>query len=48
MSSSHVTKQPLRVVEVPLRKFSEEVIPHHQQVFTEYKTIVQKVAIFPL
>lgn len=45
MSSSNtpIKKQSLKVLEVPLNKFREEVIPHHQQVFAEYKVLVQKV-----
>lgn len=38
-----IIKQPLRVVEIPLNKFSEEVIPHHQKMYEEYKVSMQKV-----
>lgn len=40
-----IIKQPLKVVEIPLNKFSEEVIPHHQKMFEQYKISVQKVNI---
>ncbi|XP_023024308.1 syntaxin 17 isoform X2 [Leptinotarsa decemlineata] len=37
-----ITKQPLKMIEVPLSKFSEEVIPHHQKVFDQYKAMIHK------
>lgn len=49
MSSSSknamIAKQSLKVIEVPLNKFSEEVIPHHQQAFADYKTLIQEVIV---
>lgn len=44
--NSSITKQPLKVIEVPLSKFSEEVIPHYQKVFEEYKAHMQTVNVF--
>lgn len=38
-----IIKQPLKVVEIPLNKFTEEVIPHHQKMYDQYKVAVQKV-----
>lgn len=40
-----IIKQPLKVVEIPLNKFSEEVIPHHQKMYDLYKVSVQKVIL---
>lgn len=40
-----IIKQPLKFVEIPLSKFSEEVIPHHQSLYDQYKFSVQKVKI---
>ncbi|XP_044269307.1 syntaxin-17 [Tribolium madens] len=41
--NTSVTKQPLKLIEVPLNKFSEEVIPHHQFIFEQHKTLVLKL-----
>ncbi|EFA00762.1 syntaxin-17 [Tribolium castaneum] len=41
--NTSVTKQPLKLIEVPLNKFSEEVIPHHQNIFEQHKTLVLKL-----
>lgn len=38
-----IIKQPLKIVEIPLNKFSEEVIPHHEKIYQQYKTSMQKV-----
>lgn len=38
-----IIKQPLKLVEIPLNKFFEEVIPHHQKLLDEHKAIVLKV-----
>lgn len=35
----------LKIIEVPLNKFSEEVIPHHQKMLLQHKQVIQKVAI---
>ncbi|CAG9862673.1 unnamed protein product [Phyllotreta striolata] len=35
--NSH-NKQPFKVIEVPLSKFKDEIIPHHQNVFESYKS----------
>ncbi|VEN58781.1 unnamed protein product [Callosobruchus maculatus] len=40
---SNGSKQPLKVLEVPLNKFSDEVVPHHQNVFEQYKAGIQKL-----
>lgn len=40
-----IIKQPLKVIEVPLYKFSEEVVPHHQKSYEQYKLAIQKVFI---
>lgn len=37
------SKQPLKYVEIPLTKFSEEVIPHHQRIFEQHKLYIYKV-----
>lgn len=47
-STTTITKKPLKILEVPLSKFKEEVIPHHQKIFTEYKALVQTVPILKL
>lgn len=39
-----IQKQSLKYLEVPLNKFTEEVIPHHQKVYEQYKTTIQKVS----
>lgn len=41
--NTSVTKQPLKLIEVPLNKFSEEVIPHHQNIYEQHKNLVLKV-----
>lgn len=44
MASNFIpTKQPLKYVEIPLSKFSEEVVPHHQKIFEQYKAHIYKV-----
>ncbi|CAH1970370.1 unnamed protein product [Acanthoscelides obtectus] len=40
---SNSSKQPMKVLEVPLNKFSDEVVPHHQNVFEQYKGGIQKL-----
>ncbi|RZC36283.1 syntaxin-17 [Asbolus verrucosus] len=40
--NTNVTKQPLKLIEVPLNKFNEEVIPHHQKIFEQHKTLILK------
>lgn len=40
-----IIKQPLKVIEVPLNKFSEEVVPHHQKTYEDYKLAIQKVRL---
>jgi syntaxin 17 len=41
--NTSITKQPLKLIEVPLNKFSEEVIPHHQSIFEQHRTCVLKL-----
>lgn len=41
--SPSIIKQPLKVVEIPLSKFSEEVIPHHQKILQDHKAHVHKL-----
>ncbi|KAJ3660392.1 hypothetical protein Zmor_004842 [Zophobas morio] len=41
--NTNITKQPLKVIEVPLSKFSEEVIPHHQNVYEQHRTLILKL-----
>ncbi|KAJ8962977.1 hypothetical protein NQ314_005694 [Rhamnusium bicolor] len=41
--NSNIIKQPLKYIEVPLNKFTEEVIPHHQKIYEQYKTTIQKL-----
>ncbi|KAG5880674.1 hypothetical protein JTB14_028430 [Gonioctena quinquepunctata] len=38
-----IIKQPLKMIEVPLAKFSEEVVPHHQKMFELYKAVIHKL-----
>lgn len=38
-----IKKQPLKVLEVPLSKFSEEVIPHYQKTLEIHKPNIHKV-----
>ncbi|KAL3275313.1 hypothetical protein HHI36_020080 [Cryptolaemus montrouzieri] len=38
-----VVKQPLRVLEIPLSKFTEEVIPHCQRRYDKQKVIIHKL-----
>lgn len=37
-----IIKQPFKLVEIPLNKFSE-VISHHQKIYEQYKISMQKV-----
>ncbi|KAJ8954595.1 hypothetical protein NQ318_003126 [Aromia moschata] len=39
------TKQSLKCIEIPLNKFTEEVVPHHQKIFEQYKATVQKLVL---
>ncbi|XP_019757471.1 syntaxin-17 [Dendroctonus ponderosae] len=43
LSSPSIIKQPLKFVEIPLNKFSEEVIPHHQRMLEQHKVYVHKL-----
>lgn len=45
ISSPSIIKQPLKFVEIPLNKFSEEVIPHHQRMLEQHKVHVHKVIL---
>jgi len=38
-----IIKQPLRMLEIPLSKFSDEVIPYHQKVLEDHKTYIHKL-----
>uniref|UniRef100_A0A6P7GFG9 Syntaxin-17 n=1 Tax=Diabrotica virgifera virgifera TaxID=50390 RepID=A0A6P7GFG9_DIAVI len=41
--NSCIIKQPFKIIEVPLAKFSEEIIPHHQSVYEQYKGTIRKL-----
>ncbi|KAB0796264.1 hypothetical protein PPYR_10325 [Photinus pyralis] len=41
-SASNVEKQPFKIIEIPLTKFKDEVIPHHRQTFHNYKASIEK------
>ncbi|CAG9839634.1 unnamed protein product [Diabrotica balteata] len=41
--NSCIIKQPFKIIEVPLAKFSEEIIPHHQNVYEQYKGTIKKL-----
>ncbi|KAF7282996.1 hypothetical protein GWI33_001629 [Rhynchophorus ferrugineus] len=43
ISSPSIIKQPLRALEIPLNKFSEEVIPHHQKIYEQHKQHITKL-----
>lgn len=43
ISSPSIIKQPLRNLEIPLSKFSEEVIPHHQKILEQHKNYINKL-----
>ncbi|XP_018569408.1 syntaxin-17 isoform X1 [Anoplophora glabripennis] len=43
--SPGIQKQSLKYIEVPLSKFTDEVIPHHQKVYEQYKTTIQKLVL---
>ncbi|XP_017774784.1 PREDICTED: syntaxin-17 [Nicrophorus vespilloides] len=36
-------KQPFKVIEIPLNKFNEEAVPHHQYLFEEHQKTIQKL-----
>ncbi|XP_056644117.1 syntaxin-17 isoform X1 [Diorhabda sublineata] len=38
-----INKQPYKIIEVPLAKFTEDVIPHHQNVYQQYKSSIKKL-----
>ncbi|KAJ8924696.1 hypothetical protein NQ315_000847 [Exocentrus adspersus] len=40
-----IQKQSLKYLEVPLNKFTDEVIPHHQKIYEQYKATVQKLVL---
>ncbi|XP_066250064.1 syntaxin-17 [Euwallacea similis] len=41
--NANIIKQPLKYLEIPLNKFSDEVIPHHQKVLEQHKVYVHKL-----
>ncbi|KAL1518000.1 hypothetical protein ABEB36_001690 [Hypothenemus hampei] len=41
--SPSIIKQPLKFLEIPLNKFSQEVIPHHQKIFEQHKAYIHKL-----
>ncbi|XP_050295770.1 syntaxin-17 [Anthonomus grandis grandis] len=43
ISSPSIIKQPLKFIKVPLEKFSDEVIPHHQRILEQHKAFIQKL-----
>lgn len=45
LASSSVNKQPFKIIEIPLTKFTGEVIPHHEKMFEDYKRHMNKVKL---
>ncbi|KAK5642350.1 hypothetical protein RI129_008517 [Pyrocoelia pectoralis] len=41
-STSDGEKQPFKIIEIPLNKFKDEVIPHHRLTFQKYKVSLEK------
>lgn len=43
MVNTAIVKQPFKLIEIPLNKFRDEAVPHHQRVFETHKNTIQKV-----
>ncbi|CAH0554029.1 unnamed protein product [Brassicogethes aeneus] len=43
MATTAIQKQPFRIIEIPLTKFSDEVIPHHENALEQYKEQMRKI-----
>ncbi|CAG9770397.1 unnamed protein product [Ceutorhynchus assimilis] len=43
VTNPNIIKQPLKTLEMPLYKFSEEVLPHHQRILEQHKAYVYKL-----
>ena len=39
-------KLPFKMIEVPLRKYKEEAVPYHQNIFDQHKKLMNKASAF--
>ncbi|KAF2899762.1 hypothetical protein ILUMI_06425 [Ignelater luminosus] len=42
MVNTAIVKQPFKLIEIPLNKFRDEAVPHHQRVFETHKNNIHK------